>query len=75
MPSTFKAITKNKPKMYKIITLYYKRTGRAVGKSSRIVFLQKLMPLFIQMNILTENFDVMHLNVAAKLVPTQLILQ
>ena len=36
MPSTFKAITKNKPKMYKIITLNYKRIGRAVGKSSRM---------------------------------------
>ena len=23
--------------MYKIITLYYKRTGRAVGKSSRMI--------------------------------------
>ena len=30
-------ITKNQPKMYKIITLYYKRTGRAVGKSSRMI--------------------------------------
>ena len=27
--------------MYKIITLYYKRTGRAVGKSSRMLVLKK----------------------------------
>ena len=33
----FQAITKNQPKMCKVITLYYKRTGRAMGKSSRML--------------------------------------
>ena len=34
----FPAITKIQSKTYKIITLYYKRTGRAVGKSSRMIW-------------------------------------
>ena len=31
---TFSGYYKNQPKMYKVVTLYYKRAGRAVGKSS-----------------------------------------